>query len=214
MTTTILLPFRRLLTAVLTTIAFVNSYEHTWHWFAEHGQANAAHWLAAIPELSIILVIVSISLADLSRSQQVILALIGAGAVSVTLTSNLSARGPHAAGAAAALVAPLFAIAGFGLELLGAPLAPERADSAPDAEPEEVEAVQNPEPEPVRFEIIDPPKQKAITATVDPVFEQFKADALKGIVWDADRLISEVGDDLDRGAARSRLSRWRKRIEK
>lgn len=114
-----MLMVRRLLTAGLTGIAFWNSYEHTAQWFADSGQGDARYALACIPEVGVFLVILSIALDHLSRAQKVVLAAVGAGSVSITLTANLASAGPGPAGKAAALVAPLFAIGGFCLELLG-----------------------------------------------------------------------------------------------
>lgn len=110
---------RRLLTISLTAIAFWNSYEHTRDWFVSNGQETAAWALALIPEGGVFLVILSLALDHLTRPQKWVLGFVALGSVSVTLTGNLVGAGPGLMGAAAALVAPLFAIAGFALELLG-----------------------------------------------------------------------------------------------
>jgi hypothetical protein len=124
---------RRLLTAGLTGIAFWNSYEHTVDWFRENGQAGAAGALALIPEVGVFLVILSLALDHLTRPQKVVLGFVALGSVSVTLTGNLAGAGPGVFGVCAALVAPLFAIAGFALELMGESAPSQRESKAAQA---------------------------------------------------------------------------------
>lgn len=130
---------RRGLTAALTGVAFWNSYSHTAQWFEDNGQASQAHALAAIPEAAIILVLLTLAQGGMNKITQWIIAAIGVGSVAITLTANLEAAGPGAMGVAAALVAPIFAILGFGLEIasLTAPAAAKptakRKTSAPTA---------------------------------------------------------------------------------
>jgi hypothetical protein len=124
---------RRLLTFSLTAIAFWNSYEHTRIWFVSNGQETAAWALALIPEGGVFLVLLSLALDHLTRAQKWILGSVALGSVSVTLTGNLAGAGPGLMGAAAALVAPLFAIAGFGLELLGEPSPAQQVSRAAQA---------------------------------------------------------------------------------
>lgn len=109
---------RHLLTAFLVVVAFWNSYEHTVAWFEGHGQEQAG-WLATLPEMGTALVIISLALGGLTAAQKGILGVVGLGSVSVTLVANLAGAAPGPGGTAAALVAPLFAIAGFALELTG-----------------------------------------------------------------------------------------------
>lgn len=110
--------FRHLLTTFLVGVAFWNSYAHTVAWFEGHGQEQAA-WLAILPEMGTVLVIISLALGGLTVAQKGILGVVGLGSVSVTLVANLAGAAPGPGGTAAALVAPLFAIAGFALELTG-----------------------------------------------------------------------------------------------
>jgi hypothetical protein len=121
---------RRLLTASLTGIAFWNSYEHTVAWFRGNGQEAAAWALALIPEVGVFLVILSLALDHLTRPQKWVLGSVALGSVSVTLTANLAGAGPGLFGVAAALVAPLFAIAGFALEMLGESAVSQRESKA------------------------------------------------------------------------------------
>jgi hypothetical protein len=107
---------RRTLTSGLTAIAFFNSFSHTAAWFADNGQAAAAPLLAAIPEVAIILVVLTLAQGGMSKATTGIISAIGFGSVAITITANLAGAAPGLAGVAAALVAPVFAILGFGLE--------------------------------------------------------------------------------------------------
>lgn len=109
---------RRALTTALTGVAFWNSYHHTTQWFADHGQAPQANALAAIPEAAIILVLLTLAQGGMSKAVTRIVSTIGIGSVAITLTANLEGAAPGAMGVAAALVAPVFAILGFGLEIV------------------------------------------------------------------------------------------------
>ena len=107
---------RRTITTGLTTIAFLNSYSHTTNWFSNHGQAGQANFLAAIPEVAIILVVLTLAQGNMSRVTTALIGTIGVGSVTITLAANLAGASSGVAGIAAALVAPVFAILGFGLE--------------------------------------------------------------------------------------------------
>lgn len=109
---------RRALTASLTCVAFWNSYTHTVDWFTEHGQAAQAGWLALIPEVGVILVVLTLALDKLNTAQKWIVGSIGAGSLLITFTANLAGASDGPMGIAAALVAPVFAVLGFALEAL------------------------------------------------------------------------------------------------
>lgn len=108
---------RRALTTFLTGVAFFNSYTHTVQWFTDHGQKSAAQMLSLIPEAGLILVVLTLVTVQVDRLTTALLALIGTGSLGLTLTSNLSQAGPGWMGWTAALVAPLFAVVGFALEV-------------------------------------------------------------------------------------------------
>jgi hypothetical protein len=108
---------RRVLTAALTGIAFWNSYGHTTNWFANHGQAAQAGLLAALPETAIVMVLLTLALGGMSVITTYIIGAIGVGSVSITIAANLEGSAPGLAGTVAALVAPIFAILCFALEL-------------------------------------------------------------------------------------------------
>jgi len=95
---------RRTLTTLLTAVAFWNSYTHTADWFADHGQNAQAGWLALIPEVGVILVVLTLAAGKLSQSDKWIVGSIGIGSVALTLTANLAGSTPGM-GVPAALVA-------------------------------------------------------------------------------------------------------------
>lgn len=113
-----LVTIRRILTGSLTVVAFWNSYTHTVDWFSDHGQSEQAGWLALIPEIGVILVVLTLAVGKLSRPEQYIIGAIGVGSLTVTFTANLAGATNGAAGIAAAIVAPVFAVLGFALEAL------------------------------------------------------------------------------------------------
>jgi hypothetical protein len=124
---------RRTLTSGLTAVAFVNSYEHTVKWFTDNGQPEHAGWLGLIPEVGVFLVILTLATAALSREVKGIMYTIGAMSLGVTFTANL-AGATGLAGICAALVAPVFAVMGFALEIVSLTQkkpAPTRKLSAP-----------------------------------------------------------------------------------
>lgn len=130
MTSTKAIPFliwtRRLLTTGLTTIAFVNSYGHTVQWFADNGQAPHAGWLGTIPEIGVILVVLVLATANISTPVKRVIQVIGALSLGITMTANVSGA-VGVAGIVAALVAPVFAVLGFALEVLSIAPAPKPA---------------------------------------------------------------------------------------
>jgi hypothetical protein len=132
---------RRTLTTGLTVVAFVNSYAHTAQWFKDHGQHSQAGWLALIPEVGVILVVLTLAGGGLSRPVQWLTGAIGSGSLAITFTANIAGSSPGLMGLSAALVAPIFAVLGFSLEVVS--LSRELADR-PD------EPVQASPPEPVR----------------------------------------------------------------
>src|SRR5512144_1182738 len=106
---------RRVITTGLATIAFINSYSHTSNWFADHGQAAQANALAAIPEVAIIMVLLTLALGGMDVITTYLIGTIGIGSIAITITANLEGAAPGLAGAIAALVAPVFAILAFAL---------------------------------------------------------------------------------------------------
>lgn len=110
---------RRVLTTALTVLAFWNSWTHTVQWFADHGQGDAARWLALIPEAGLILGLLFLAGGNLTAAQRVLVGLVGVGSVGITISANLAGASPGLAGKVAALVAPVFAILGFALEITG-----------------------------------------------------------------------------------------------
>jgi hypothetical protein len=115
---------RRSLTTALTCLAFWNSYTHTVDWFTAHGQEGAAHFLALIPEAGLILALLFLASGNLTRMQRGLVAVVGFGSVGITVAANLAGAGPGRTGQVAALVAPVFAVLGFGLEVCGPAPAP------------------------------------------------------------------------------------------
>lgn len=109
---------RRLLTTALTCLAFWNSYTHTVDWFEAHGQAQAASVLALIPEAGLILALLFLASGQLSTIQRWLVALVGCGSIGITISANL-AGAQGGTEKVAALVAPVFAILGFALEITG-----------------------------------------------------------------------------------------------
>lgn len=109
---------RRFLTTALTAVAFWNSYHHTKTWFAENGQAAQAGALATIPEAGLVLVVITLAIGGLTPPVERIVKTIGVGALAITLTANLAGAAPGVMGIVAALVAPVFAVLGFALEVL------------------------------------------------------------------------------------------------
>lgn len=128
---------RRTLTTGLTAVAFWNSYQHTKTWFAENGQAGEAGALALIPEAGLIMVVLTLAMGNLSPVAEKIVQTIGVGALAITLTANISGAGPGVMGFVAALVAPLFAVLGFALEIVGLtePEKPAKKKPAPKRAP-------------------------------------------------------------------------------
>jgi hypothetical protein len=116
LTTDRLITVRRTLTSAITVIAFGYSYSHTKGWFAAHGQSDGAGVLALLPEVSILLVALTLALGKMNRITTWIIRTIGVGSVAITITANLAGAAPGAAGVIAALVAPVFAILGIALE--------------------------------------------------------------------------------------------------
>jgi hypothetical protein len=110
---------RRVLTAALTTLAFWNSYTHTVHWFGVHGQEDAAQFLALIPEAGLILALLFAASGELTGPQKWLVGFVGFGSIGITISANLAGAPPGVAGSIAALVAPVFAILGFALEVTG-----------------------------------------------------------------------------------------------
>jgi hypothetical protein len=158
---------RRVLTTGLTIIAFANSYAHTVQWFKDHGQSAQAGWLAAIPEVGVILVVLTLAAGGLSKPVQWLIGSIGIGSLGITFTSNISGASAGAMGLIAALVAPTFAVLGFGLEMvsLNHELEPVRADSPAGDEPVQDEPVivvqvqDQPKVQPEREPVQDQPKK-------------------------------------------------------
>jgi len=111
-----LLWLRRMLTTGLTGVAFWNSYNHTAAWFSDHGQAEQSGWLALIPEVGVILVVLTLCTGKLGRVESAIVRAIGVGSVAITFTANLAGASAGPMGVTAALVAPVFAVLGFALE--------------------------------------------------------------------------------------------------
>jgi hypothetical protein len=128
---------RRFLTTALTAVAFWNSYTHTKSWFADNGQAAQAGWLALIPEAGLVMVVITLAMGGLNVPVERIVRTIGAGALAITLTANLAGAAPGLMGIVAALVAPVFAILGFALEVLSLAPAPKpkRKPAAKKKEP-------------------------------------------------------------------------------
>jgi hypothetical protein len=107
---------RRTLTTILTGVAFANSYSHTTQWFVDHGQADQANVLAALPEVSIFLVALTLALGKMNTVTTWIIRVIGFLSVAITITANLAGAAVGIGGVVAALVAPVFAILGIALE--------------------------------------------------------------------------------------------------
>jgi hypothetical protein len=126
---------RRILTSALTAVAFWNSYTHTAAWFTEHGQAAQAPLLALIPEAGVILVVLTLAGGGLTTVVRWLIGAIGIGAVAITFTANLAGASAGAMGIAAALVAPVFAILGFALEVVSIEAPAEAPSEAPAESP-------------------------------------------------------------------------------
>lgn len=159
---------RRVLTSGLTIIAFVNSYAHTKKWFTEHGQKDQAGWLALIPEVGVILVVLTLAAGGLSRPVRWLIGSIGIGSLAITFTSNIAGASPGPMGFSAALVAPTFAVLGFALEIVSLTAHAEPVQDEPPAGDEPVHAepvivVQTVQPEPVKAqpEPVQPVQKKA-----------------------------------------------------
>lgn len=131
----VLVVVRRAITTALTIVAFANSYAHTVTWFEDNGQTGSARWLAAIPEAGLILALLFLATGQLGRLQRALVWAVAAGSVGITISANLAGAGDGPASKVAALVAPVFAILGFGLEL-----APSRTrtEDQPEAGPHPV----------------------------------------------------------------------------
>lgn len=108
---------RRLITGALILIALFYSYSHTAQWFREQGQEEGAQVLAFLPELGLILVILTLVTAHLDQLTRAVLVVVGVSSLAITLTGNLWTAGPGPMGWAAALVAPLFSALFFTLEV-------------------------------------------------------------------------------------------------
>jgi hypothetical protein len=109
---------RQVIVGSLTALAFYHSYGNTVDWFANHGQAEHAPLLAAIPEVAIIMVLITLALGGMDVITTYIIGAIGVGSVAITITANLEGADSDLAGAIAALVAPGFAVLGAALELV------------------------------------------------------------------------------------------------
>jgi hypothetical protein len=170
---------RRGLTTGLTGIAFWNSYGHTAQWFSDNGQKDSAQMLALIPEFGVILGVLILASERLTMGLKLIAGAFGLGSLSLTLLANGSAAGDGWMGLTAALVAPIFAVLGFAMEVLsfqGEPVSDEpepvqeaQPEPQPEREPEPVHVPElelipdvEPEPEPVR----EPVKVAAAKAPV------------------------------------------------
>lgn len=160
---------RRVLTTGLTIIAFANSYAHTVDWFKAHGQSAQAGWLAAIPEVGVILVVLTLAAGGLSKPVRWLIGSIGVGSLGITFTANIAGASAGTMGLIAALVAPTFAVLGFALEIvsLSHELEPVHVDSPAGDEPVMVQPVivvqtaDEPEVQPVREPVQKPEAKKA-----------------------------------------------------
>lgn len=182
---------RRGLTTGLTTIAFVNSYSHTAEWFRDNDQKAQAQWLALIPEAGVIMVVLTLATAHLSRPLKWLIGAFGIGSLSLTLIANVSAAGPGFMGLLAALVAPVFAVLGFALEVLSLVREPAPAGDEPvqpepivDEPPVDPEPIVDPEP-PVDPEPIVDPRPKVQRK---PVSRSTVGLMDRGIMWAQDQM--------------------------
>ena len=175
---------RRALTTFLTGVAFFNSYAHTVQWFTDNGQAHSAQMLSAIPEAGLILVVLTLITVQVDRLTGALLAVVGIGSLGLTLTSNLSQAGPGLMGQIAALVAPLFAVIGFALEVRalvaeGGPAQIGSAQSTPAGEVNQttnvvqvhntVQVAQLSSPEPVQSTAPEPVQVVQVQEETEPV---------------------------------------------
>lgn len=185
---------RRSLTTGLTGIAFWNSYSHTAQWFRDNGQKDQAGWLALIPEAGVILAVLTLATETMNRPLKWVIGAFGIGSLSLTLISNVSAAGPGFMGLLAALVAPVFAVLGFALEVLSLQSEPEVVQAEPvhdispaGAEPvhaEPVIVVQTAQPEPVHVE----PKSVQKVAQRRPVSRSNGGLLDNGILWATEKM--------------------------
>lgn len=113
----LLVSVRRVLTALLILVAFWFSYSHTAQWLRENGQAQGAEALALVPEVALMLVILTLVTTELDWIARLVLITAGTGSLAVTLAGNLSQASPGPAGKAAALIAPLGSALFFILEV-------------------------------------------------------------------------------------------------
>ncbi|MGL5828372.1 MAG: hypothetical protein ACRC0L_02235 [Angustibacter sp.] len=124
----------RALTTLLAVAAFGLSYSHTVAWFAGHGQENGKYILAAIPEISLIMCVITCASERPKALRAWLIGALAAGSFGITITANLAAASAGAGGVVAALVAPLAAIIMMALEVShGA--TPPAAQGAPAAHP-------------------------------------------------------------------------------
>jgi hypothetical protein len=155
---------RRGLTTGLTGIAFWNSYGHTAQWFSDNGQKESAQMLALIPEFGVILGVLILASERLTMGLKLIAGAFGLGSLSLTLLANGSAAGDGWMGLTAALVAPIFAVLGFAMEVLsfqGEPVQEAQDQPQPVAEPVQPEPQPEREPEPIvvpELELIPEPE--------------------------------------------------------
>jgi len=198
---------RRGLTTGLTTIAFVNSYRHTAQWFRDHDQEAQAQWLALIPEAGVILVVLTLAQGQLTRPTKWLIGAFGAGSLGLTFTANIAAAGPGFMGLLAALVAPVFAVLGFALEMMSLVHEPAPAGAEP-VQDEPVPVVQD---EPASREPVSPggggpevdrepvsPPATGPTTKREPVSRSGGGLMDRGILWATEQMV-QTGEWPSRG---------------
>jgi hypothetical protein len=114
----------RVLTTGLALAAFGLSYSHTVAWFEANGQAHGGRILAAIPEVALVLCIITRAVGKPTGGRLWLVGGLAAGSFGITITANLSAASAGVGGVVAALVAPLAAIVTMALEVSHEPATP------------------------------------------------------------------------------------------
>jgi hypothetical protein len=121
----------RALTTLLAVAAFGLSYSHTVAWFAAHGQQDGKYILAAIPEISLIMCVITRACEQPKALRAWLIGALAVGSFGITITANLAAASAGAGGVVAALVAPLAAIITMALEVTHGSTTPPARSVAP-----------------------------------------------------------------------------------